>query len=234
MTSILHDEQSDTRSLRWVIVQGATLTIALVALVFLVGSGLYISYENVHTFVSNHGKYGQHAQLAALGVDVLTLVGLFVSLFYRDVWARAAFVVGLVGTAIANGLVGWEASTYFGLAVALWPLMSMELSYRISLSLILPALSRGLRENSKPLQESSSPLQEDSNPLLETSQILQEDSQPLQERLEDSGMVLPTPENYLAVVLENSNSLPSRAEVIRATGCTEWQARKALEALKNG
>lgn len=220
MTSILHDEQSDTCSLRWVIVQGATLTIALVALVFLVGSGLYISYENVHTFVSNHGKYGQHAQLAALGVDVLTLVGLFVSLFYRDVWARVAFVVGLVGTAIANGLVGWEASTYFGLAVALWPLMSMELSYRISLSLILPALSRGLRE--------------DSNPLLETSQILQEDSQPLQERLEDSGMVLPTPENYLAVVLENSNSLPSRAEVIRATGCTEWQARKALEALKNG
>lgn len=227
MTSILHDEQSDTRSLRWVIVQGATLTIALVALVFLVGSGLYISYENVHTFVSNHGKYGQHAQLAALGVDVLTLVGLFVSLFYRDVWARAAFVVGLVGTAIANGLVGWEASTYFGLAVALWPLMSMELSYRISLSLILPALSRGLRENSKPLQESSSPLQE-------TSQILQEDSKPLQERLENSGMVLPTPENYLAMVLENSNSLPSRAEVIRATGCTEWQARKALEALKNG
>ena len=75
MTSILHDEQSDTRSLRWVIVQGATLTIALVALVFLVGSGLYISYENVHTFVSNHGKYGQHAQLAALGVDVLTLTG---------------------------------------------------------------------------------------------------------------------------------------------------------------
>lgn len=220
MTSILHDEQSDTCSLRWVIVQGATLTIALVALVFLVGSGLYISYENVHTFVSNHGKYGQHAQLAALGVDVLTLVGLFVSLFYRDVWARVAFVVGLVGTAIANGLVGWEASTYFGLAVALWPLMSMELSYRISLSLILPALSRGLRE--------------DSNPLLETSQILQEDSQPLQERLEDSGMVLPTPENYLAMVLENSNSLPSRAEVIRATGCTEWQARKALEALKNG
>lgn len=227
MTSILHDEQSDTRSLRWVIVQGATLTIALVALVFLVGSGLYISYENVHTFVSNHGKYGQHAQLAALGVDVLTLVGLFVSLFYRDVWARAAFVVGLVGTAIANGLVGWEASTYFGLAVALWPLMSMELSYRISLSLILPALSRGLRENSKPLQETSSPLQED-------SQILLEDSQPLQERLENSGMVLPTPENYLAMVLENSNSLPSRAEVIRATGCTEWQARKALEALKNG
>ena len=227
MTSILHDEQSDTRSLRWVIVQGATLTIALVALVFLVGSGLYISYENVHTFVSNHGKYGQHAQLAALGVDVLTLVGLFVSLFYRDVWARVAFVVGLVGTAIANGLVGWEASTYFGLAVALWPLMSMELSYRISLSLILPALSRGLQGHSKDLQETSSPLQE-------TSQILQEDSKPLQERLENSGMVLPTPENYLAMVLENTNSLPSRAEVIRATGCTEWQARKALEALKNG
>ena len=227
MTSILHDEQSDTRSLRWVIVQGATLTIALVALVFLVGSGLYISYENVHTFVSNHGKYGQHAQLAALGVDVLTLVGLFVSLFYRDVWARVAFVVGLVGTAIANGLVGWEASTYFGLAVALWPLMSMELSYRISLSLILPALSRGLQGHSKDLQETSSPLQE-------SSQILQEDSKPLQERLENSGMVLPTPENYLAMVLENSNSLPSRAEVIRATGCTEWQARKALEALKNG
>lgn len=227
MTSILHDEQSDTCSLRWVIVQGATLTIALVALVFLVGSGLYISYENVHTFVSNHGKYGQHAQLAALGVDVLTLVGLFVSLFYRDVWARVAFVVGLVGTAIANGLVGWEASTYFGLAVALWPLMSMELSYRISLSLILPALSRGLQGHSKDLQETSSPLQE-------SSQILQEDSKPLQERLENSGMVLPTPENYLAMVLENSNSLPSRAEVIRATGCTEWQARKALEALKNG
>ena len=227
MTSILHDEQSDTCSLRWVIVQGATLTIALVALVFLVGSGLYISYENVHTFVSNHGKYGQHAQLAALGVDVLTLVGLFVSLFYRDVWARVAFVVGLVGTAIANGLVGWEASTYFGLAVALWPLMSMELSYRISLSLILPALSKGLQGHSKDLQETSSPLQED-------SQILQENSQPLQERLENSGMVLPTPENYLAMVLENSNSLPSRAEVIRATGCTEWQARKALEALKNG
>ena len=227
MTSILHDEQSDTRSLRWVIVQGATLTIALVALVFLVGSGLYISYENVHTFVSNHGKYGQHAQLAALGVDVLTLVGLFVSLFYRDVWARVAFVVGLVGTAIANGLVGWEASTYFGLAVALWPLMSMELSYRISLSLILPALSRGLQGHSKDLQETSSPLQE-------SSQILQEDSKPLQERLENSGMVLPTPENYLAMVLENTNSLPSRAEVIRATGCTEWQARKALEALKNG
>lgn len=227
MTSILHDEQSDTCSLRWVIVQGATLAIALVALVFLVGSGLYISYENVHTFVSNHGKYGQHAQLAALGVDVLTLVGLFVSLFYRDVWARVAFVVGLVGTAIANGLVGWEASTYFGLAVALWPLMSMELSYRISLSLILPALSRGLQGHSKDLQETSSPLQE-------SSQILQEDSKPLQERLENSGMVLPTPENYLAMVLENSNSLPSRAEVIRATGCTEWQARKALEALKNG
>ena len=227
MTSILHDEQSDTRSLRWVIVQGATLTIALVALVFLVGSGLYISYENVHTFVSNHGKYGQHAQLAALGVDVLTLVGLFVSLFYRDVWARAAFVVGLVGTAIANGLVGWEASTYFGLAVALWPLMSMELSYRISLSLILPALSKGLQGHSKDLQETSSPLQE-------VSQILQEDSKPLQERLENSGMVLPTPENYLTMVLENSNSLPSRAEVMRATGCTEWQARKALEALKNG
>lgn len=227
MTSILHDEQSDTCSLRWVIVQGATLTIALVALVFLVGSGLYISYENVHTFVSNHGKYGQHAQLAALGVDVLTLVGLFVSLFYRDVWARVAFVVGLVGTAIANGLVGWEASTYFGLAVALWPLMSMELSYRISLSLILPTLSRGLQGHSRDLQETSSPLQE-------TSQILQEDSKPLQERLENSGMVLPTPENYLAMVLENSNSLPSRAEVIRATGCTEWQARKALEALKNG
>lgn len=227
MTSILHDEQSDTCSLRWVIVQGATLTIALVALVFLVGSGLYISYENVHTFVSNHGKYGQHAQLAALGVDVLTLVGLFVSLFYRDVWARVAFVVGLVGTAIANGLVGWEASTYFGLAVALWPLMSMELSYRISLSLILPALSRGLQGHSKDLQETSSPLQE-------SSQILQENSKPLQERLENSGMVLPTPENYLAMVLENSNSLPSRAEVIRATGCTEWQARKALEALKNG
>lgn len=227
MTSILHDEQSDTCSLRWVIVQGATLTIALVALVFLVGSGLYISYENVHTFVSNHGKYGQHAQLAALGVDVLTLVGLFVSLFYRDVWARVAFVVGLVGTAIANGLVGWEASTYFGLAVALWPLMSMELSYRISLSLILPTLSKGLQGHSKDLQETSSPLQE-------TSQILQEDSKPLQERLENSGMVLPTPENYLAMVLENSNSLPSRAEVIRATGCTEWQARKALEALKNG
>ena len=227
MTSILHDEQSDTRSLRWVIVQGATLTIALVALVFLVGSGLYISYENVHTFVSNHGKYGQHAQLAALGVDVLTLVGLFVSLFYRDVWARVAFVVGLVGTAIANGLVGWEASTYFGLAVALWPLMSMELSYRISLSLTLPALSRGLQGHSKDLQETSSPLQE-------SSQILQEDSKPLQERLENSGMVLPTPENYLAMVLENTNSLPSRAEVIRATGCTEWQARKALEALKNG
>src|SRR5690554_514423 len=227
MTSILHDEQSDTRSLRWVIVQGATLTIALVALVFLVGSGLYISYENVHTFVSNHGKYGQHAQLAALGVDVLTLVGLFVSLFYRDVWARVAFVVGLVGTAIANGLVGWEASTYFGLAVALWPLMSMELSYRISLSLILPALSKGLQGHSKDLQETSSPLQE-------VSQILQEDSKPLQERLENSGMVLPTPENYLTMVLENSNSLPSRAEVMRATGCTEWQARKALEALKNG
>lgn len=227
MTSILHDEQSDTRSLRWVIVQGATLTIALVALVFLVGSGLYISYENVHTFVSNHGKYGQHAQLAALGVDVLTLVGLFVSLFYRDVWARVAFVVGLVGTAIANGLVGWEASAYFGLAVALWPLMSMELSYRISLSLLLPALSKGLQGHSKDLQETSSPLQED-------SQILLEDSQPLQERLENSGMVLPTPENYLAMVLENSNSLPSRAEVIRATGCSEWQARKALEALKNG
>ena len=227
MTSILHDEQSDTRSLRWVIVQGATLTIALVALVFLVGSGLYISYENVHTFVSNHGKYGQHAQLAALGVDVLTLVGLFVSLFYRDVWARVAFVVGLVGTAIANGLVGWEASTYFGLAVALWPLMSMELSYRISLSLILPTLSKGLQGHSKDLQETSSPLQE-------SSQILQENSKPLQERLENSGMVLPTPENYLAMVLENSNSLPSRAEVIRATGCTEWQARKALEALKNG
>ena len=227
MTSILHDEQSDTCSLRWVIVQGATLTIALVALVFLVGSGLYISYENVHTFVSNHGKYGQHAQLAALGVDVLTLVGLFVSLFYRDVWARVAFVVGLVGTAIANGLVGWEASTYFGLAVALWPLMSMELSYRISLSLILPTLSKGLQGHSRDLQE-------DSNPLQETSQILQEDSKPLQERLENSGMVLPTPENYLAMVLENSNSLPSRAEVIRATGCTEWQARKALEALKNG
>lgn len=227
MTSILHDEQSDTCSLRWVIVQGATLTIALVALVFLVGSGLYISYENVHTFVSNHGKYGQHAQLAALGVDVLTLVGLFVSLFYRDVWARVAFVVGLVGTAIANGLVGWEASTYFGLAVALWPLMSMELSYRISLSLILPTLSKGLQGHSRDLQEGSNPLQE-------TSQILQEDSKPLQERLENSGMVLPTPENYLAMVLENSNSLPSRAEVIRATGCTEWQARKALEALKNG
>src|SRR5690554_290911 len=214
MKSMVQDHNPvQGNSSRWVRV--VVLTVALIALVFLVGSGLYISYENVHAFVSTHGKEGYHATLAALTVDVLTLVGLFVSLMYQIGWARLAFIVGLLGTAVANGLVGWEASTYFGLAVALWPLMSMAPSYRISLSLILPLLGGP----SKPLPEVSSAWE---NP-----------SKGLQERLENSGMVIPTPESYLQTLLENSQSLPSRKELMEATSCTEWQARKALEAFKS-
>lgn len=221
MKSMVQDHNPvQGNSSRWVRV--VVLTVALIALVFLVGSGLYISYENVHAFVTTHGKEDYHATLAALTVDVLTLVGLFVSLMYQIGWARLAFIVGLLGTAVANGLVGWEASTYFGLAVALWPLMSMELSYRISLSLILPLLGAP----SKSLQEVSSAWENPSKPLSKPSKGLQE-------RLENSGMVIPTPESYLQTLLENSQSLPSRKELMEATSCTEWQARKALEAFKS-
>ena len=221
MKSMVQDHNPvQGNSSRWVRV--VVLTVALIALVFLVGSGLYISYENVHAFVSTHGKEDYRATLAALTVDVLTLVGLFVSLMYQIGWARLAFIVGLLGTAVANGLVGWEASTYFGLAVALWPLMSMELSYKIALSLVLPLLG----DVSRPLQETSSTLE---NP----SKVLSKPSKDLQERLENSGMIIPTPESYLQALLENSQSLPSRKELMEATSCTEWQARKALEAFKS-
>lgn len=185
----------------------ATLTVALAALVFLVGSGLYISYENVHQFVLNHGKDGLHAELAALGVDIMTLSGLFVSLIYRESWARAAFVIGLLGTGVANALTGWEASAYFGVAVALWPLMSMELSYRIALSLVIPNISSASKAASAPLRGFSKPLQEVSSTISTTQISIPELSKALQEMPGD---------------------LPSRQRVIQEFGATEWVARQAL------
>lgn len=184
-----------------------TLTVALAALVFLVGSGLYISYENVHQFVLSHGKDGFHAELAALGVDIMTLSGLFVSLIYREPWARAAFVIGLLGTGVANALTGWEASAYFGVAVALWPLMSMELSYRIALSLVIPNISSASKAASAPLPGFSKPLQEVSSPISMEQMTIPELSRVLEEMPGD---------------------LPSRQRVIQEFGATEWVARQAL------
>lgn len=111
--------------------------VSVTGLVLLVAGGFYVSYENLHTFAAEHGKNAYRAIVVALSVDLLTLLGLLVALTYPSLWARAAFVTGLITTAVANGLVGWDASAFFGVAVALWPVVSMELAYKVVLTLIL-------------------------------------------------------------------------------------------------
>ncbi|RNL84761.1 hypothetical protein [Halostreptopolyspora alba] len=116
----------------------AVRLVALAILSCLTATGFAVSYSRLHGFMASYGETGWTAYASAGMVDSLALAGLLVALVFRDWWARAAFVLALGFTGFANGLVGWQFAGAFGLVVGLVPIVSMELAYRIALTLLLP------------------------------------------------------------------------------------------------
>lgn len=141
--------ESAQRAVRWV---------ALVVLSGLTVTGFAVSYTRLHGFMGRYGEEGWTAYASAGMVDSLALSGLLVALVFRDWWARAAFVLALGFTGFANAFVGFQYASWFGLVVGLVPILSMELAYRIALSLMLP--TRGTEVEPDPGQAETTPAHE--------------------------------------------------------------------------
>ncbi|SHJ57824.1 hypothetical protein SAMN05421803_107158 [Nocardiopsis flavescens] len=122
----------------------AVRAVAIAGLALIVGAGLFTSFANLHAFAEQYGKAGAHAVVTAATVDALTLLGLLVALTYPSFWARLAFVIGLFATGAANGTVGWAVASWPGVATALFPVLALELSYKVVLGLLLPTRPGGV------------------------------------------------------------------------------------------
>ncbi|MFL1430307.1 MULTISPECIES: DUF2637 domain-containing protein [unclassified Nocardiopsis] len=120
----------------------AVRRVAVAGLALIVGAGLFTSFANLHAFAEQYGKAGTHAIVTAATVDALTLLGLLVALTYPSFWARSAFIVGLFATGAANAAVGWAVASWPGVATALFPVLALELSYKVVLGLLLPTRPR--------------------------------------------------------------------------------------------
>lgn len=124
--------------------QRVVKAVALVILSALTATGFAVSFTRLHGFMGQFGEEGWTAYASAGMVDSLALSGLLVALVFRDWWARAAFVLALGFTGLANAFVGFQYASWFGLAVGLVPIVSMELAYRVALTLVLQTRAGGV------------------------------------------------------------------------------------------
>lgn len=230
--------------------QKVVKAIAVIGLAAIVVVAFVVSFTNLHVFMLTFGKMGMYAVLTAALIDAMTILSLLVALTFRSASARVGFVLGLLGTAVANATIGFLAAGPVGLAVGLIPVVAMESAYKTVLDLVFTPDSF-IQSDQRPV-ETSTQLQEELEDGLEILEDYQEPEvvileNPVEEfwsvpdtveelHQEITAPVEPTRatrQEIIKVLQQEDGTPPGRPAIMKRFGCSDWVARKVLEELKN-
>lgn len=117
--------------------QSTVRWIAIPIMTLLTLANFLVSFARLETFIQDYGGNGLASIILASTIDLTALCGLLVALAFKSNWARTAFVFSLLVSGFANGFVCYYISGAIGLGVGILPIILLELTYRISLALIL-------------------------------------------------------------------------------------------------
>lgn len=125
--------------------QSTVRWIAIPIMTLLTLANFVVSFARLETFIQDYGGDGLASIILASTIDLTALCGLLVALAFKSNWARTAFVISLLVSGFANGFICYYISGAIGLGVGILPIIMLELTYRISLALILKTTPEDLK-----------------------------------------------------------------------------------------
>lgn len=238
--------------------QRVVKTVAVIGLAAIVVVAFVVSFTNLHMFMLTFGKLGMYAVLTAALVDAMTILSLLVALTFRSASARVGFVLGLLGTAVANATIGYLAAGPVGLAVGLIPVIAMESAYKTVLDLVFTPDSylQDHQETSTQLHQTTSNEPEEGLEVLEDYQepevvILEnpvEEFWSVPNTVEELQEEAPAPatastkppvgftpysKEQVVSILQARGEVPGRPTIMKEFGVSDWTARQIVTELKN-
>lgn len=132
--------------------QSTVRWIAIPIMTLLTLANFLVSFARLETFIQAYGGNGMASIILASTIDLTALCGLLVALAFQSNWARTAFVFALLVSGFANGFICYYISGAIGLGVGILPIILLELTYRISLALILKTTPADIKAESLPIE----------------------------------------------------------------------------------